>query len=65
MISHSTFYTLQQFYLIYFQEIFQDSGEQKSEKSLDELRANSLEVQRVLTVHKVTQQKCVGEKQRK
>ncbi|TNN00498.1 hypothetical protein fugu_011744 [Takifugu bimaculatus] len=35
-----------------YEEIFQDWGEHKSEKSLDELRANSLEVQRVLTVHK-------------
>lgn len=47
---------------LFFKEIFQDLAEQKSEKSLDELRATSLKVQRILAAHKVIQQRCDREK---
>lgn len=60
-----TIYTVQQSNLLlrlFFKEIFQDLAEQKSEKSLDELRATSLKVQHVLAAHKVIQQRCVTEK---
>lgn len=60
--SHTVPYVVSSINLI-FQEIFQDWGEQKSETSLEELRADSLKVQRVLAEHKVTQHRyCVGEK---
>lgn len=47
--------------LFWIQDVVQEYGEQRTEKNLEELQANHLKVQHVLTLHKVSHQKCVGE----